>query len=64
MSIATVACRAQLGLHAPLVQVEVSLDPGLPGFSIVGLPATDRPLASDPLNSAGSDSTSRAGIPV
>src|SRR5882757_3631310 len=40
MSIATVACRAQLGLHAPLVQVEVSLDSGLPCFSIVGLPAT------------------------
>ena len=40
MSIATVACRAQLGLHAPLVQVEVSLDSGLPSFSIVGLPAT------------------------
>src|SRR6201996_239828 len=40
MSIATVICRAQLGLLAPLVQVEVSLDPGLPAFSIVGLPAT------------------------
>ncbi|MEA3182462.1 MAG: magnesium chelatase family protein [Gammaproteobacteria bacterium] len=40
MSIATVACRAQLGLHAPLVQVEVSLDSGLPAFSIVGLAAT------------------------
>ncbi len=40
MSIATVICRAQLGLHAPVVQVEVSLDSGLPGFSIVGLPAT------------------------
>ena len=40
MPIATVTCRAQLGLHAPLVQVEVSLDSGLPTFSIVGLPAT------------------------
>jgi magnesium chelatase family protein len=40
MSIANVICRAQLGLHAPLVQVEVSLNPGLPAFSIVGLPAT------------------------
>jgi magnesium chelatase family protein len=40
MSIATVTCRAQLGLHAPVVQVEVSLDSGLPAFSIVGLPAT------------------------
>src|SRR4051794_40064982 len=40
MSIANVVCRAQLGLHAPLVQVEVSLDSGLPNFSIVGLAAT------------------------
>ncbi len=40
MPIATVSCRAQLGLHAPLVQVEVSLGAGLPVFSIVGLPAT------------------------
>jgi magnesium chelatase family protein len=40
MSIATVSCRAQLGLYAPLVQVEVSLSSGLPTFSIVGLPAT------------------------
>src|SRR5215471_9691572 len=40
MAIATVVCRAQLGLHAPLVQVEVSLGSGLPLFSIVGLPAT------------------------
>jgi magnesium chelatase family protein len=40
MAIATVTCRAQLGLYAPLVQVEVSLDSGLPVFSIVGLPAT------------------------
>jgi magnesium chelatase family protein len=40
MSLATVACRAQIGMHAPLVHVEVSLSPGLPAFSIVGLPAT------------------------
>jgi magnesium chelatase family protein len=40
MAIATVNCRAQLGLYAPLVQVEVSLGAGLPVFSIVGLPAT------------------------
>ena len=39
-SLAKVACRAQIGLHAPLVQVEVSLGAGLPAFSIVGLPAT------------------------
>jgi hypothetical protein len=29
MSIAIVTCRVQLGLHAPLVQVEVSLRPVL-----------------------------------
>jgi magnesium chelatase family protein len=40
MSVARVACRAQLGLHAPLVQVEVSLACGLPAFCLVGLPAT------------------------
>jgi magnesium chelatase family protein len=39
MAFARVACRAQVGLHAPLVQVEVSLASGLPAFSIVGLPA-------------------------
>ena len=40
MSIAIAICRAQLGLEAPVVQVEVSLGPGLPVFAIVGLPAT------------------------
>jgi magnesium chelatase family protein len=40
VTVARVACRGQLGLHAPLVQVEVSLASGLPAFCIVGLPAT------------------------
>jgi magnesium chelatase family protein len=40
MGVARVACRGQVGLHAPLVQVEVSLASGLPAFCIVGLPAT------------------------
>ena len=40
MSVARVACRGQLGLQAPLVQVEVSLASGLPAFCLVGLPAT------------------------
>jgi magnesium chelatase family protein len=40
VTVARVACRAQQGLAAPLVQVEVSLAPGLPAFCIVGLPAT------------------------
>jgi magnesium chelatase family protein len=40
MAIAATYCRGQLGLTAPLVQVEVNLGAGLPVFSIVGLPAT------------------------
>ncbi len=41
MSIARVACRAQVGLTAPPVEVEVHLGSGLPGFTIVGLAATE-----------------------
>jgi len=37
--VARVACRAQVGLGAPLVEVEVHLGAGLPNFTIVGLPA-------------------------
>lgn len=40
LSVARLACRAQVGLSAPLVQVEVTLANGLPVFYIVGLPAT------------------------
>jgi len=40
MGTAFVASRAQLGLVAPGVTVEVHLGSGLPTFSIVGLPAT------------------------
>ncbi len=40
MQVATTLCRGQLGLQAPLVQVEVNLGAGLPAFSIVGLAAT------------------------
>jgi magnesium chelatase family protein len=40
MSVARIASRAQLGLHAPLVHVEVDLCGGLPQFRIVGLAAT------------------------
>jgi hypothetical protein len=39
VSVAQVLSRAQLGLEAPLVQIEAHLGSGLPGFSIVGLPA-------------------------
>jgi magnesium chelatase family protein len=40
MVMARVASRAQLGIAAPRVDVEVHLGGGLPMFSIVGLPAT------------------------
>ena len=40
MSIATIYSRAQTGMDAPLVSVEVHLSNGLPNFSIVGLPET------------------------
>ncbi len=39
MSVARVLSRTELGLEAPQVQVEVHLGAGLPGFTIVGLPA-------------------------
>jgi magnesium chelatase family protein len=38
MSIAIVHSRANLGISAPLVTIEVHLSRGLPGLSIVGLP--------------------------
>ena len=38
MSLAIVYTRAQVGIHAPLVSVEVHLSGGLPGLFIVGLP--------------------------
>ena len=40
MSLAVVYSRAQLGIAAPQVTVEVHLGNGLPGLSIVGLPET------------------------
>ena len=41
MSVARIVCRAQVGLLAPRVDVEVHLGAGLPCFNIVGLPATE-----------------------
>jgi len=38
MSLAIAFTRAQVGIHAPLVSVEVHLSGGLPGLFIVGLP--------------------------
>ncbi|NIP73273.1 MAG: YifB family Mg chelatase-like AAA ATPase [Gammaproteobacteria bacterium] len=40
MSLALIYSRAQAGVWAPLVSVEVHLSNGLPGLSIVGLPET------------------------
>lgn len=40
MALATVHSRAQTGLDAPPVTVEVDLSPGLPALTIVGLPET------------------------
>lgn len=40
MNIATIYSRAQEGICAPLVTVEIHLSRGLPSFSIVGLPET------------------------
>ena len=40
LPVATLLCRAQVGLDAPLVQVEVTVTSGLPAFQLVGLPAT------------------------
>ena len=41
MSFARIICRAQVGIAAPRVDVEVHLGAGLPCFNIVGLPATE-----------------------
>ena len=38
MSTALIHSRAQSGIDAPPVQIEVHLSGGLPGMSIVGLP--------------------------
>ncbi len=40
MSLATVLSRAQVGVNAPLVTVEVDLANGLPGLYLTGLPET------------------------
>ena len=40
MTVGVAYCRAQIGVAAPLVTIEVYLSGGLPSFSIVGLPET------------------------
>ncbi len=52
MSLATVYSRAQEGVHAPSVSVEVHLGNGLPSFSIVGLPETEVKESRDRVRAA------------
>lgn len=52
MSLAIVYSRAKLGIHAPLVTVEVHLSNGLPSLSIVGLPETAVKESKDRVRSA------------
>jgi magnesium chelatase family protein len=50
--VATVLSRAQFGMEAPLVSVEVHVGPGLPVFSIVGLPEAVVKESKDRVRSA------------
>ncbi|MBI4006127.1 MAG: YifB family Mg chelatase-like AAA ATPase [Gammaproteobacteria bacterium] len=52
MNIAIIYSRAQVGIHAPLVTVEVHLTRGLPSLSIVGLPETAVKESKDRVRSA------------
>jgi len=52
VSLATSLTRAQTGMQAPLVRVEVHLSGGLPRFSIVGLPETAVKESKDRVRSA------------
>ena len=52
MSLAVVYSRAQVGLVAPLVTVEVHLSGGLPSLSIVGLPEAAVKESKDRVRSA------------
>ncbi len=52
MSLAKIYSRAQLGINAPLVSVEVHISPGLPGISIVGMPETCVRESKDRVRSA------------
>jgi magnesium chelatase family protein len=52
MSLASVASRALAGIDAPEVAVEVHLGPGLPSFTIVGLPDTEVREAKDRVRAA------------
>lgn len=52
MSLAIVHTRARVGIHAPLVSVEVHLSNGLPGLAIVGMPETAVRESKDRVRSA------------
>ncbi|VEC01831.1 Competence protein ComM [Cedecea lapagei] len=52
MSLSVVYTRAALGIHAPLVTVEVHISAGLPGLTLVGLPETTVREARDRVRSA------------
>lgn len=52
MSLAILKSRAQLGIEAPLVSIEVYLSNGLPGLSIVGLPEAAVKESKDRVRSA------------
>ncbi|MBU1927029.1 MAG: YifB family Mg chelatase-like AAA ATPase, partial [Gammaproteobacteria bacterium] len=52
MSLAIVFSRAQSGIRAPLVTVEIHLSNGLPRFSIVGLPEAEVRESRDRVRSA------------
>ena len=52
MSVAILMSRAQIGTSAPPVTIEVFLSGGLPGFSIVGMPATAVRESKDRVRSA------------
>ena len=52
MSLAVVFSRAQIGIAAPLVTVEVHLSNGLPRFTIVGLPEATVRESKDRVRSA------------
>ncbi|MCG5540818.1 MULTISPECIES: YifB family Mg chelatase-like AAA ATPase [unclassified Halorhodospira] len=52
MALAVTRARAALGVSAPEVRVEVHLAPGLPAFSLVGLPRAEVREARDRVRSA------------
>lgn len=52
MSLAVVRSRALIGIRAPEVKVEVHLGPGLPTFTIVGLPDAEVREAKDRVRAA------------